>query len=338
MITSIARRFGVAILTVFGASVFSFILLRKVPGDPAKVIAGDMASSQTIEALHASMGLNGSLFTQYGKYMSALFHGDFGYSYSTGENVNTLMGQRLPATIELGLTAMVMALGMAVVFAGLAVYSRSRVVDRLLRTVSSIAMGAPSFWIALVLIMLLSVKLGILPGPEGRLSPGTAPPPHHTGLFTVDALLSGQFGVLSNAVWHLMLPAFVIALAPFAFLTRLFRASLRGTLRETFIMVARSHGLRRRPVFVKHASLHGLLALVPASSLLFADLLTGSILVETVFNWPGIGSMTANAILQKDFSVVQAVLLLAAFAYVVVSFASDVVLTVVDPRTRVGAR
>jgi peptide/nickel transport system permease protein len=338
MISTIFKRLGIALATVFGASIFAFILLRKVPGDPARAIAGDAATDDAIAALRKSMGLDDNLFVQYGNYMGSLLRGDFGFSYSTGNSVGSLLAQRLPATIELGLLSVVIAIVAAVLAASIAVYSRRRWPDRFLRIASSLAMGSPPFWIALLALLVLSIQLGIFPGPEGRLSPGMLRPTNVTGMFTVDALLAGQWGTFANASWHLILPATIIALGPFAFLSRLYRNQLRGTLRETFVTVAQSHGLRRFPVYSRHVAPHGLLALLPAASLLFADLLAGSLLVEKVFGWPGIGSMTADAIIQKDFAVVQAVLLLAAILYVVVSLVSDLIMTAADPRTRVGAR
>ncbi|GAA1407525.1 ABC transporter permease [Glutamicibacter uratoxydans] len=338
MLSTILRRVGISLATIFGASVFAFILLRVVPGDPARAIAGDMATEDAVAALRADMGLDQNLFVQYWRYMRAVFTGDLGFSYSTGGTVNSLLGDRLPATIELGVLAVIFAIGTAVLFASLAVYSNSRWADRLLRTASSLAMGSPPFWIALLALMVFAVQFGVFPGPEGRLSPGLVPPADITGLYSVDALLAGNIPLMFNALWHLVLPAAIISIGPFAFLSRLYRSQLRSTRRETFVMVARSHGLTKFPVFNRHIAPHGLLSILPAGSLLFADLLTGSLLVEKVFGWPGIGSMTADAIIQKDFAVVQAVLLLAAVLYVVVSLLADVILTTVDPRTRVGAR
>ncbi|GAA1498476.1 ABC transporter permease [Paeniglutamicibacter kerguelensis] len=338
MLSTAFRRICVAATTIFGASIFAFILLRVVPGDPARAIAGDMATDESVAALRSEMGLDQNLLVQYWRYVRNIFTGDLGFSYSTGDTVTNLLADRLPATIELGLLAVLFAIGASVLFASLAVYSNRPWADRLLRGASSLAMGSPPFWIALLALMVFSVQFGLFPGPEGRLSPGLVPPEPVTGLYSVDALLSGDASLALNALWHLVLPAAIIAIGPFAFLSRLYRSQLRTTRRETFVMVARSHGLTKFPVFHRHIAPHGLLSILPAGSLLLADLLTGSLLVEKVFGWPGIGSMTADAIIQKDFAVVQAVLLLAAILYVVVSLLADLTLTTVDPRTRVGAR
>ena len=155
-----------------------------------------------------------------------------------------------------------------------------------------------------------------------------------TGLYTVDALLAGEWSTWANAVWHLVLPAFVIAIGPFAFLSRLFRNQLRNTVREPYVTVARSRGLTRGRAFRRHVIPYSLLSLLAAASLLFAELLTGSVLVEKVFGWPGVGSLTVDAILQKDFSVVQGVIVLSATLYVLISLAADLVYVAVDPRLR----
>jgi peptide/nickel transport system permease protein len=338
MFTVIAKRFGIAAATILGASLFSFFLLRKLPGDPARLIGGELADETTIARLRESMGLDHSLPAQFWSYLSAFLRGDLGFSYSTGQPVAELVRTRLPATVELGLCGVVTAFVLATTLAAVAVYRRRKGADIALRTASSLAMGSPPFWLALVAILLLSVKFGIFPGPEGRLSPDVAPPPSLTGLYTVDSLLAGQLSTFVDAARHLMLPALIIAVGPFAFLSRLFRSQLRNTMREPFIVVARSRGLTRGAVFLRHAVPNSVLSLVAATAMLFAELMTGSVLVEKIFGWPGVGSLTVEAILQKDFSVVQGVILLSAALYVSVSFLADIVYVAVDPRIRAGVK
>lgn len=338
MLTLITKRLGIAAATILGASLFSFFLLRKLPGDPARLIGGELADQATLASLRQSMGLDKPLPAQFWSYLGALLRGDLGFSYSTGQPVTTLVSTRLPATVELGLTGVFTAVVLAMVLGAIAVYRRRRGADVALRAASSLAMGSPPFWLALVAILLLSVKVGVFPGPEGRLSSGAIPPPPVTGLYTVDALLAGQLGTFVDALRHLLLPALIIAVGPFAFLSRLFRSQLRNTLREPFIVVARSRGLTRGAVFMRHAVPNSVLSLVAATSMLFAELMTGSVLVEKIFGWPGVGSLTVEAILQKDFSVVQGVILLSAALYVAVSFLADIVYVAVDPRIRAGVK
>ncbi|HZX07693.1 ABC transporter permease [Kribbella sp.] len=338
MLTLISKRLMVALGTILGASLFSFVLLRKLPGDPARLVGGELADATTIDNLRAAMGLNNALPVQFWDYLSTLGHGNLGFSYSTGQNVVDVVRTRLPATVELGLTGVTFAVVSAVVFAAVAVYRRKRGADVSLRIASSLAMGSPPFWLALVAILLLAVKLGVFPGPEGRLSPGIQPPAPVTGLYTIDALMAGQLSTFFNALWHLVLPGAAIAVGPFAFLSRLFRSQLRTTVREPFVLVARSRGITRRKVFVRHVVPNSLLPLVAATAMLFAELMTGSVLIEKVFGWPGVGSLTVDAILQKDFAVVQGVILLSAVLYVTVSFLADIAYAAIDPRIRAGAR
>jgi peptide/nickel transport system permease protein len=338
MLNVITKRAGVAVATILGALLFSFVLLRKLPGDPARLVGGELADSATIDQLRSSMGLDKSLPVQFWSYVTSFFSGDLGFSFSTGQPVSELVRTRLPATVELGLAGVTIAVTCAVVFAAIAVFRKKKGADIALRVTSSLAMGSPPFWLALVAILLLSVKAGILPGPEGRLSPDVAPPPTFTGLYTIDALKAGQFSTFLDALWHLILPAFIIAVGPFAFLSRLFRSQLRNTVRDPFITVSRSRGVTRGWVFLKHAMPNSSLSLVAATSLLFAELMTGSVLIEKVFGWPGVGSLTVDAILQKDFAVVQGVILLSAALYVTVSFLADIVYVAVDPRIRAGVK
>ncbi|MDQ4213583.1 ABC transporter permease [Microbacterium capsulatum] len=336
LLTTIARRLGVALATILGAAIFSFILLRKLPGDPARLVGGDLADAATIAGIRQAMGLDKPLPEQFLTYLGNMFSGNLGFSYSNGQPVSELMAARLPASAELGITAVIIALGSAMLFASFAVYRRKRGTDIALRTASTLAMGTPSFWLALVALLILSVQLGIFPGPEGRLSPNLNPPPNWSGFYTIDALKAGEFDVFINAVWHLILPAAMIALGPFAFLSRLFRGQLRNSARESFVVVSRSRGLRRREVFLRHVIPNSVLPLVAATSLLFAELMTGSVLIEKVFAWPGVGSATVDAILAKDFAVVQGVILLSAALYVTVSFLADIAYALIDPRIRVG--
>ena len=167
MFRLLTRRVLVAIATILGASIFSFLLLRKLPGDPARLVAGDLADEQTVDALRQSMGLDGSILSQFWSYLTGLFHGDLGFSYSLGQPVQTLVGTRLTATVELGVTAVILAVGMAVIFGAVAVYRTRKGADRLLRASSSLAMGSPPFWVALVVLLLFSHQARDLPRTGG---------------------------------------------------------------------------------------------------------------------------------------------------------------------------
>lgn len=333
----IFTRLGTSLIAIFGASIIAFVLLRLLPADPARLIVGQFATDEAIANQREAMGLNDPIYVQYYEYMKDFFVGDWGFSYSVGQPVSEQISTRLPASIELGLYAFIFAFGSAVILALLATYRRRRVVDGVVQTTAFIGLGTPPFWLGLLLLLLFFDIWGILPGPEGRLSVGAVAPPTVTHLYTIDSLLAGQWGTFVDAGKHLILPAFVLGFASFAFLVRLLRANLLEVSREPYITVARSKGLRRWTAFRRHALPNAFLPTLTAGGLILAQLLAGSVLVERVFEWPGVGSLVTNAILQQDFAVVQAFILLGAFAYVVVNLIVDILYGVIDPRTRAAS-
>ena len=335
MVRFVASRVGGALAAVFGASIVSFVVLRAVPGDPARLILGPRASAQQVEAFAHSLGLNDPLPQQYLDYVGAFLRGDWGYSYTSGATVRAIFGQRLAASVELALVAFVGALVAAVACAVLVTYRRRRIADGAVRTVALVGLGAPQFWLGLLLLIVLSQWLGLFPGPEGRLSPGTQPPASVTGLYTVDAILTLDPAAFVDAVWHLVLPAFCLGLFAFGYLVRLLRANLLDVNREPFLLVARGKGLGRLRTSIGHALPNAFLPTLTASGLLFAQLLGGSVLVESVFNWPGLGAFVVASIQRQDLSFVQTFILLSAIAYVAINLVVDLLYGAVDPRVRV---
>lgn len=334
MIAVILSRLGSAAAAIFGASIVSFILLRVLPGNPARLIVGPLASDEAIAVQIEKMGLNDAIYTQYWRFISGFVQGDWGFSYSAGEPVIEQMRARLPASLELGMYAFLLAFVLAVVLALAATYRRRAAVDGTVRALSIFGLGMPPFWLALLLLIVFSVSLGVLPGPGGRLGVGSIPPPGVTGFFTIDALLAGQFSVFGDAVAHLILPAVALGLAPFGFLVRLLRANLLDVSREPFITVVRSKGIGAWLTYWRHALPNAFLPTLTASGLLFAQLLGGSVLVEKVFDWPGMGSLVVDAILRQDFAVVQSFIMLSALVYVLVNLLVDILYGVIDPRVR----
>jgi ABC-type dipeptide/oligopeptide/nickel transport system permease component len=331
----IVSRLGSALAAIFGASILAFVFMRVLPGDPARLIAGPLATEEAIEAQRERLGLNDSLPTQSSNYITDSLRGDWGFSIRAGQPVTTQVGNRLPASIELGLYAFVLCFVFAVGLALFVTYRRRSLADGPVRGIAFFGLGTPPFWFGLVLLIVFFEYLGWLPGPEGRLSPGRTPPPEITRLYTIDALLAGELGTFWNAIEHLILPSVALALAPFAFLVRLLRASLLEVSREPFIVVVRSKGLGRWAAFSRHALPNAFLPTLTAAGLLLAQLLAGSVLVEKVFDWPGVGALVVDSILRQDFAVVQAFILLGAFAYVVVNLIVDILYGVIDPRVRV---
>jgi len=283
------------------------------------------------------MGLGQPVVVQYWRYMKGIFTGDWGFAYSAGQTVRHELVVRLPASMELGLYAFLLAFLLAVVLAVLSTYRHRPWLDGSVRTASFLGLGTPPFWFGLIALLLFSQVWGIFPGPDGRLGPDTMPPPAVTHFYTVDAVIAGQWSTAWDAFRHLALPAITLGLAPWAFLVRLLRANLLDISRENFLVVVRSKGLGRRSAFQKHALPNAFLPTLTAAGLLFAQLLAGSVLVERVFNWPGVGGLVVDSILRQDFAVVQTFVLLSAILYVVVNIVVDILYGVVDPRVRVPA-
>jgi peptide/nickel transport system permease protein len=337
MFRVISNRSISSIVTIIGASIVSFILLRVIPGNPARLIAGPLAPDEAVEGIIKEMGLNQPLHIQYFRYISDFFKGDWGFSFSAGQPVQELFIKRFPATAELALFAFIIAISAAIIFALLATYGKNPTMDRIVRALSSFGQGVPSFWFALILLIIFFESLQILPGPEGRLDPRMTPPPTTTGLYTIDAIISGQFEIFEEALLHLLLPAITLALAPFAFLVRMLRANLLDVSREPFTLVIRSKGISQWSTYVRHAMPNAILPTLTVGGLILAELMTGSVLVEKIFNWPGVGSMVVDSFLRKDYAVAQAFFLLSATLFVLVNFIIEIMYGIIDPRTRIQA-
>jgi ABC-type dipeptide/oligopeptide/nickel transport system permease component len=331
----IAAELAGGVISIFGASIIAFLFLRVLPGDPARLIVGPLASKEAIEQQHKAMGLDQPLWVQYWRYIRGIFTGDWGFAYTDGQTVRHEIVARLPASMELGLFAFLFAFLLAVVLAVLSTYRHRPWLDGSVRTASFFGLGTPPFWFGLIALLLFSQVWKVFPGPDGRLGPNTVPPPTVTHFYTVDALIGGQWATAWDALRHIALPAITLGLAPWAFLVRLLRANLLEVSRENFLLVVRSKGLGRRPAFQKHALPNAFLPTLTAAGLLFAQLLAGSVLVERVFNWPGVGGLIVDSILRQDFAVVQAFVLLSAVLYVIVNMTVDILYGVIDPRVRV---
>jgi ABC-type dipeptide/oligopeptide/nickel transport system permease component len=334
----LAVRVGGALASIVTASLIAFVLLRLVPGDPARQVLGQFATPEQLAAFRSENGLDGSLLEQYGHFVGNFVRGDWGISFASGATVRELIGQRLPATIELVLVAFTAAVVFAVVLALVSTYRRRPWLDRTVSGIAFVGMGTPPFWLGLLCLAIFFQKLHVLPGPDGRLSPDLAPVPDRTGLMTVDSLLAGRMDAFGSAVSHLILPAFVLGFAMFAYLVRVLRSSLLEVADETYIAAAQCRGLSRWQAFRRHALPNAGLPVLTASGLVLGQLLTGSVLVEAVYDWPGIGGLVVHGIANKDYTVVQIFVLLSAALYVVVNLAVDLLAAALDPRISLRAQ
>jgi ABC-type dipeptide/oligopeptide/nickel transport system permease component len=333
----VTARMASSVGAIFGASLLAFVFLRLAPGDPVGLILGQYATPAARAHLSHQMGLDQSIPAQYFHYVTGFLQGDWGYSYSNGASVRHIIGSRLPASLELSLYAFAFVVCGAFALALLTTYKRRRGITRATQAINVLALGLPQFWLGLVLLVMLSQQIQLFPGPEGRLSADMVPPPSVSGLYTVDAVLSGQPSVFFDAMWHLALPAFALGFASMAFLCRVLQANLLEVSREPYVLVAESKGLSRWSAFVRHALPNALVPTLTASGILLGILLGGGVLVETTFAWPGIGALITDGVQKQDFSVVQTFVLLAAAVFVLVNLVVDLLAARIDPRIREGA-
>jgi peptide/nickel transport system permease protein len=332
----LGRRLLASFATLFGITTITFLLARVIPSDPAAVYIGPLARQAEIERVTRQLGLDRPLPVQYVKYLHALVRGDWGTSLATKEPVLGGIVHRLPATLELVVTAMLIAVVMGVLFGALTAGRAGRASDVGVRIGSVAGISMPVFWLGLLLQALFSGKLGWLPA-TGRLSLETSvlsPIPHHTGFALPDALISGDWSGLRDAATHLVLPAATLAAYPLGLVTRMTRASMLEVLGQDYIRTARAFGLRRARVHWQLALRNALPATLTVAGLSFAYLLTGTFFVELVFDWPGIGQFATNALLNLDYPVIMGITLFGAIGFLTINLAVDLVQARLDPRVR----
>ncbi len=288
--------------TVVGVLTLVFFLIHLIPGDPIEVMLGETASGADKEALRQELGLDQPLWTQYIRFLSGLFSGDLGRSLYEQGRVTDLILMRLPATLELTLAAMGVALLIAFPLGIIAAVKRHSWIDRSSLIFSLLGLSIPNFWLGPLLMIAFSIKLGWLP-------------------------VSGRGGLS-----HLILPSLTLGMAMAAILTRMIRSSLLEVIHEDYIQAARAKGLSEWRVWLKHALRNSLLSVITIVGLQFGALLAGSIITETIFTWPGIGRLTIQAIQTRDYPLVQGCILVIATSYLLVNLLTDILYHLVDPR------
>jgi ABC-type dipeptide/oligopeptide/nickel transport system permease component len=336
----IGRRLLSAVPTLFGLLVIAFVLANYLPGDPLARLLGDRGGDdpQLRAAYEREWGLDKPPLERFWTYLTNLSQGNLGTSTLSRRPVSTDLAEYLPATIELAVFAILVAGVLGLTFGVLAAFFHNRWPDATVRAVALLASGVPVFWLGLVGLQLFYVNLRLLPGPEGRLSSGFAPPTHITGAYTLDALLTGDWVGLGNALWHLILPSIVLGSFFLGLLARITRASTLEVLRAPYLVTARAKGLRRRTTMWFHILPNVLIPTVTVLGLAVGGLLAGAVLTETVFSWPGIGRYAVDAAKAVDFQAILGVTILIGFIYVITNAVVDVIYGLLDPRIRVGGR
>jgi peptide/nickel transport system permease protein len=337
LVRFVARRLAALVALSIGITFIAFMLTQLVPGDPIRANLGQIAQSdpEVVAAFREHYGLDKPLPVQYLRYLQHLAHGDLGESQQTHEGVRHDLAQFVPATAELAFTAMLIAVVVGVGLGVLAAVKRNRPTDHALRVVSLGGISVPTFWLALLSLYVFFFRLNWVPG-GGRLDPGVLEPPHVTGLYTVDALVAGQWATCWDAVRHLILPALVLALFNVGLLTRYTRSAVLEVIDQEYVQGARAKGLPERVVVLRHVLRAAMTSLVTVIGLAFANVMTGSVLVENIFAWPGIGQYAYHSATSLDLPAIMGVSLFVAIVYIAINFIVDLLYGVIDPRIRIA--
>lgn len=327
----ILRRLVTIIPVILGMTILTFTLSHVIPADPARLLAGPRASAEVVEKIRHEKGLDLPHWRQYLDYMSGLLRFDFGQSFSSFRPVAKDLSEYFPASAELSLFALMFA---AVFGIGVGIISsvwQDSWADQISRFLAVNGISMPVFWLGLLAQLLLYQQLGWLPF-GGRVSDEAVLPPAVTGFLTLDCIFAGQWATFWDAVQHLILPSIVLGLEPLAILARITRTALIEVMREPYIVTARAKGLMEKVVILRHALRNALLPIVTMIGLLIGYLLGGSVMVETVFTWPGIGRYAARAISSADYNAVMGVTLIISVIYLFSNLIVDLIYAQLDPR------
>jgi peptide/nickel transport system permease protein len=330
----IVQRLVGMLLTALAASVVIFLISSQVPGDPVLAQLGDLAAADPaiVQAFRDRWRLDDPLLTRYWAFLTHLAQGDLGMSISTQRPVMDDIRQYAPATIELATAAFLLSLLIGVPLGIAAGVWRDSPVDHFARLFSLVGVSAPTFWLAFIALSAFYGGLQIAPGP-GRLDVISIPPPSITGLYTIDAAFAGDWEAFRDALAHLALPSIVLAAATMGLITRTTRASMLDTLGQDYVRVARSKGLSETRIVLRHALPNALLPIVTLAGIAYAILLTGAVMTETIFSWPGLGRYTFRSAVTLDVPAIMGITLIVAVVYLVINFLTDLSYLVLDPRS-----
>jgi peptide/nickel transport system permease protein len=332
MLRFVVRRLLLLIPILIGVSFLVFVWIRSLPGSPAESLLGERATPATIERLRHQYGLDRSIFVQYEKYMETTLQGDLGYSIASRRPVTEELRHRFPATVELALAAMVFAITFGVPLGFFAAKRYGTLFDHGSLFASLIGISIPIFFLGLILKYIFAVRLGWLPS-VGQIDV-TKDVKHPTNFYVLDAIITRDWATLADVLKHLILPAIALGTIPLAIVARITRASVLDVQNEDYVRTARSKGLSPRIVDRRHVFRNALLPVSTVIGLQVGLLLSGAILTETVFAWPGVGIWLADAISARDYPVLQAGILFLAIIFVLVNLLVDVSYAIINPRIR----
>jgi peptide/nickel transport system permease protein len=335
MLMMILKRVMMAVPSLIGVVIVTFLLTRALPGDPAAYFAGPAATTEAIQQIRVKLGLDKPLYIQFVRYVEDLAHGDLGSSLTTGQPVGREIKTRLPASAELTLLGLIVSVVIAVPLGILAATRPNSLIDHACRVIATAGVSLPVFFTGLILIYVFYYHLGWAPPPLGRLDIFYSPPAHVTGFYLIDSLIAGDGEVFVAALKQLILPALTLAIFSLAPIARMTRASMLAVLSSDFVRTARASGLAPFTVVITYAFRNAMLPVITTLGMVFSFLLGANVLVEKVFAWPGIGSFAVEALIASDFAPLQGFVLTMAVMYVALNLLIDILYGVIDPRVRI---
>src|SRR5436305_7874208 len=337
MLSLIGKRLMFAIPSLIGVVIVTFLLTRALPGDPAAYFAGPAATKEAVEQIRKKLGLDKPLIEQFFRYTADLSHGDFGDSLTTGQPVATEIRTRLPASAELTLLGLLLAMATAVPLGIMAAVRPGSMVDHACRIITTAGVSLPVFFTGLILVYVFYYLLGWAPAPLGRLDVFFSAPEQVTGFYLVDSLIAGNGELFMASLKQLILPALTLGIFSLAPIARMTRASMLAVLSSDFVRTARASGLTPFTVIVTYAFRNAMIPVITTLGMVFSFLLGANVLVEKVFAWPGIGAFAVEALTASDFAPLQGFVLTMAVMLVALNLLIDILYGVIDPRMRVEA-
>lgn len=331
----ILKRLLYLVIMLLGVATLVFILTKCIPGSPetANLSQRALSDPEIVAAYRAKHGLDKPIIVQYFYYIRNLLQFDLGTSIRTNTEVLADLGRCFPATIELALFSILLATIFGILFGVISAMKRNSIADQAVRAISITGVSVPSFWLALLVLYALYYKLQIFPGP-GRLSMVYATPTHVTGLYVIDSLLEGNIYKAMDALSHLILPGIVLASFTMGLITRTTRSNLMDVMSTDYIRTAKAKGLSKFRIVAGHALGNALIPVLTVIGLGLGNLLGGMVLVETIFNWPGVGQYAYTSVMAADYPAIIGVSLLVALNYMVINTVVDILYGIIDPRVR----
>ena len=322
------------LLFVFlGVSIITFSISHVIPGDPARMLIGQKASQETLDKVRSELGLDKPVHVQYIKYMKDLVNGDMGMSIRTQQPVANDLKRFFPATLELTLVSMGIAMVFGIILGVIAAVKRDKWPDHLSRIVSLIGVSMPLFWSGLLVVVVFYKWLDIFPA-SGRIDTFMQAPPFVTGMYLFDSAIAGQWATFLNAAEHIVLPAICLAYVQLAVIARQVRSSMIGVLNQDYIRTATASGISKHVIVFKYALKNALLPTVTVAGLLLGELLGGAIITETIFSWPGMGKYVVDSVGFLDFPAIMGFTFVVSIGYVLINLLVDLLYRVLDPQIR----